>query len=188
MASFILPTVVLTYAIYPAHPTRFRAFRPCTTSVFVPRIIDQQDTLSGWVLLQTELLIELSWSTSPRLRIFVLVREWVVGNQGDIKATVRMLHSSCISHSFSLRRYPSSAVLTASCGSDEISREERNEECNQRREGPCSRSFVRRGMSIRPEADEANDSGKNGLRNDTVPFEEIADRNKISLIRMNVRK
>ena len=55
--------------------------------VLVPWVIDQRDALGGWELRRAELLIELSWSTSPRVRPFVLVlvlvRERAVGERGD---------------------------------------------------------------------------------------------------------
>ena len=42
-------------------------------TVLVLRIVDQQDAKGRWrELLRDELLIELSWNTSPRVRFFVL--------------------------------------------------------------------------------------------------------------------
>ena len=145
-ASFTLPTVVLTYAMSHS-PHTFPSFSTVHNfpHSFLESLINGRPQ-SGWVLLRMRLLVVLSWSTSPRLRlfvpVFVLVYEWAVGGEGALRATVRMSYISCINSSFSLRRHPSSAMLAASYGSKEISREERNAECNRRRESPCPCSFV----------------------------------------------
>ena len=61
------------------HPTPFPVFLPCTAFL----INETPTDLNGRIILVNELLVELSWSTSPRLRLFVLV--FVLVHEGAIR-------------------------------------------------------------------------------------------------------